>query len=227
MTVTLFAIFARAIGFFARAPGFAHAGVPAHMRVVFAFGIAFALVPSLRSRPVQDAASFAVLCAGETLVGAVLGIAATLVAEAVAAAGRMLDDLAGIRASVPGIAVAPAGFGGLWSLVFATAFLTLGGAEAMIAAFAHSFAIVPLGAALGTGVLHHAGLAFAVSLLRLSFEFATPAMCVVLCIHLGSAALSRALPRMAQLSVAFPIAYAGVLLVAFISLALVREIASR
>jgi flagellar biosynthetic protein FliR len=227
MTVTLFAVFARAVGFFAKAPGFSHAGIPAHVRVASAFGIAFALVPSLGPTHTPDAAAFVVLCAGETLVGAVLGVGATLVAEAVAAAGRILDDLAGIRASVPGIAVAPAGFGGLWTLVFATAFLTLGGAEAMIAAFAHSFQIVPLGAAVKPDLLRHTGFAFGVSFLRLSLELAAPAICVVLCIHIGSAALSRALPRMAQLAVAFPIGYAGVLLVAFTSLAVLRELSSR
>ena len=224
MSTTLFAVFARAVGFFARAPGLSRSGIPAPVRAVFAFALALALAPSLPRVSQRDAASFLALCIGEALVGVVLGIGATLVAECVAAAGRILDDLAGIRASVPGLAVAPAGFGGLWSLVFTFAFFALGGIDALIVAFAHSFALVPLGAALDPRLLRHVGLGFGVAFARLSLELAAPAICVVLCIHLGLAALCRVIPRFGQLSLTFPIAYAGVLLVAFVSLALIREL---
>lgn len=226
MSVTFFAVFARAIGFFVRAPGLSHAATPAAVRALFAFGIAAALAPALGRTRAPDAASFIVLIVGEVLAGAVFGLFATLIAEAVAAAGRMLDDLAGIRASIPGLAIAPAGYGGLWALVFTTAFFALGGIEAIVAAFAHSFEVVPLGASMQPQFLRHAGPVFAAAFMRISLELATPGICVVLCIHLGSAALTRALSRLSQLSIAFPLAYAGVLLAAFTSLALLRELAA-
>ncbi|MGH7683978.1 MAG: flagellar biosynthetic protein FliR [Vulcanimicrobiaceae bacterium] len=47
MTATLWLAFARAIGFFARAPGFARLGVPPALRAGFAFALAVAIAPSI------------------------------------------------------------------------------------------------------------------------------------------------------------------------------------
>jgi flagellar biosynthesis protein FliR len=224
MTATLWLAFARAIGFFARAPGFARLGVPPALRAGFAFALALAIAPSL-PRASPGGGAFLIAIAGEALAGTALGIAATLVAEAVAAAGRVLDDFVGLRASVPGIAVAPAGLGGLWTLVFTTAFFTLGGCDALVAAFARSFSVLPLGAALDGEILRRSSIGFAISFMRLALELATPGLCIALCIHAGLAALARVVPRFAHLSLAYPAAYAGVLLVAFVSLGALRTLA--
>jgi flagellar biosynthesis protein FliR len=225
VTLTVLAVFARAIGFFVRAPGFARANVPASVRVIFALAFAYAVAPSI-SRPGQrDAPAFVLLIASETVVGAVFGLGATLVAEAAAAAGRVLDDLVGLRASVPGIQVAPAGFGGLWMLVFIAAFFAIGGIDVMIAAFAHTFAAVPLGSALDAATLRSIGLGFGARFARICFQLAAPAICVSLCVQIGIAALTRVIPRFANLSIAFPAAYGAVLLATFVSLASLRDLA--
>lgn len=226
MTATTLAIFARAIGFFARAPGLSRLGVPPAIRAIFAFALALAVAPSLGGMRTPGAASFVLLLVGEALAGAVFGIAATLVAEAAAAAGRMLDDLVGMRASVPGIAVAPVGFGGLWSLTFVAAFFALGGIDALVVAFAHSFTVLPLGAPLAPGTLRQVGIGFGAAFARLSLELAAPAICVTLCVHLGLGALARVVPRFGHLALAFPAAYAAVLLVAFSSIVAMRDLAS-
>lgn len=223
MTATLWLVFARAIGFFARAPGFARPGVPAALRAGFAFALALAIAPSLR-HATERGAVFVLALAGEAFAGATLGFAATLVAEAVGAAGRALDDFIGLRASVPGIAVAPAGLGGLWTLVFTTAFFTLGGCDALVAAFAHSFSVLPLGAPFEGEILRRSSFGFALAFMRLTLELATPGLCIALCIHAGLAALARVVPRFSHLSVAYPVAYAGVLLGAFASLGALREL---
>lgn len=225
MTATLWLVFARAIGFFARAPGFARLGVPPVLRAGFAFALALAIAPSLPNGMKADGTAFVIALAGEVVAGTTLGIAATLVAEAVAAAGRLLDDFIGLRASVPGIAVAPAGLGGLWTLVFTTAFFTLGGCDALVAAFARSFSVLPLGAALDGELLRRSSIGFAISFVRLAFELATPGLCIALCVHAGLAALARVVPRFAHLSLAYPAAYAGVLLAAFVSLETLRTMA--
>lgn len=225
MTAALWLVFARAIGFLARAPGFSRLGVPPAVRAVFAFALALAIAPSITSGTQRDAGLFVFAIAGEALAGATLGIAATLVAEAVGAAGRVLDDFIGLRASVPGVAVAPAGLGGLWTLVFTTAFFTLGGCDALVAAFARSFSVFPLGAMLDGEMLRRAGIGFALSFMRLALELAMPGLCIALCIHAGLAALARVVPRFSHLSLAYPIAYAGVLLAAFASLGTLRTLA--
>ena len=226
MSQTLFAVFARALGFLARAPGLSRLNVPPAVRAIFAFALALGVASTLQPVHVRDAADFAVLIGSETLVGMVLGIGATLAAEAVSTAGRMLDDLVGLRASVPGVAVAPAGFGGLMSLTYVAAFFATGGIDVLVVAFAHSFAVVPVGSALEAVTLERVGIGFGVAFARLCLELAAPAICVTLCIHIGLAALARAVPRFGHLAVAFPAAYAAVLLVSFLSLAGIRELAA-
>lgn len=226
MTAALWLIFARALGFFARAPGISRAGIPVPLRVGFAFALAVAIAPLQRPFKPHDAATLSLLLAGETCVGAVLGLSATLVAEAVSAAGRLLDDFVGLRASVPSIAVAPAGIGGMWALVYATAFFALGGCDALATGFAESFSVVPLGAVPGLAMLHHLGIGVGVAFARTAFELSAPGICVALCIHLGSAALVRVIPRLSGLWLAHPPAFGGVLLVAFVSLAALRELAA-
>ena len=224
MTATLFAVFARAAGFFVRAPGFSRTNVPASVRALFAFTLAIAVLPVAGNVRESSAEAFLAVVASEALTGAVFGFGATLVFEAVAGAGRMLDDLVGLRASIPGIGVAPAGFGGLWLLVFIAAYFALGGIDALIAAFAKTFSVVPLGAALDVETLRSVGFTYAPHFVRLCLQLATPAICVTLCVHAGLAVLARVIPRFGHLSLAYPAAYAGVMLTAFVSLASLRDV---
>jgi flagellar biosynthetic protein FliR len=227
VTATLLAVFARAIGFFVRAPGFSRANVPASVRVLFAFTLAIAVAPSAGNLREHSAAAFLVLLMGEALTGAVFGLGATLVFEGFSAAGRLLDDLVGLRASVPGVSVAPAGFGGLWLLVFIAAYFALGGIDALIVTFAKTFLAVPLGAAIDAHALRSFGFAYAPQFARITLQLAAPGICVAISIQAGLAVLTRVIPRFGSLSLAYPLAYAAVLLVAFISLGNVRDMASR
>jgi flagellar biosynthetic protein FliR len=225
MTATLWLVFARAVGFLARAPGFARIGVPPALRAGVAFALALAIAPSLPQGPQHDWATFLLALTSEALAGAAFGMVATLTAEAAGAAGRVLDDIIGLRASVPGVAVAPAGLGGLWTFAFTVAFFTLGGCDALVAAFAHSFSVVPLGSVLSGDLLRTAGIGFGLAFMRSALELSAPGLCVALCIHVGLVALARVVPRFSHLSVAYPAAYAGVLLAAFASLATLRSLA--
>lgn len=225
MTATTLAVFARAIGFLARAPGLSRAGIPAVVRAGFAMALAVAIAPSLHAVRARDGAGLLLLFAGEGIAGTVFGIGATLVTEAVSAAGRMLDDLVGLRASIPGISVAPAGFGGLWSLTFVAAFFALGGVEALVIAFTRTFAVVPLGTILDPGLLRAVGVGFGATFARLCLELAAPAVCVSLSVHISLGALLRVVPRFSHLSIAFPAAYVAVLLVAFASLTFLGDLA--
>ena len=226
MTATFLAVFARAIGFFARAPGFSRANVPPGVRVIFALMLAIAVLPGTGRVHEHAIATVTWIVASEALTGAVMGFGATLAFEAFAAAGRMLDDLVGLRASVPGIAVAPVGFGGLWLLVFIAAFFALGGADALIVAFVRTFSEVPLGAMLGDPALRKVGFAYMPALVRICLQLATPAICVTLCVHAGLGVIGRVIPRFGHLSLAFPAAYAAAMLTAFVSLAAVRDVAA-
>ena len=224
MTATLLAVFARAIGFFVRAPGFSRTNVPASVRVLFAFTLAVAVAPSAGAIREHSVLGFLAILAGEAFTGATFGLAATLVFEAFSAAGRMLDDLVGLRASVPGVGVAPAGFGGLWLLVFVAAYFSLGGIDALVVAFAKTLSVIPLGSAVDAHTLRGVGLAYAPEFARVTFSLASPAICVAISIQAGLAVLARVVPRFGHLSIAYPLAYAAVLLIAFVSLGSVRDL---
>ncbi|MGH7716061.1 MAG: flagellar biosynthetic protein FliR, partial [Vulcanimicrobiaceae bacterium] len=88
------------------------------------------------------------------------------------------------------------------------------------------FSAVPLGGALDEAVMRHIGAAYAPALLRLCLQLAAPAICVTLCVHIGLGVLVRTVPRFGHLSVAFPIAYLTAMLIAFMSLGAVRDLAS-
>jgi flagellar biosynthesis protein FliR len=108
--------------------------------------------------------------------------------------------------------------------VFIAAYFALGGIDALIVAFAKTFSVVPLGAALDAATLRNLGFAYAPRFVRLCLQLAAPAICVTLCVHAGLAVLARVIPRFGHLSLAYPAAYAGVLLTAFVSLAGIRDL---
>ncbi len=105
--------FARCAGFVFRAPGFSHPDVPPPVRAGFAFTLAFAL--NAHAAPVgarRSRAGSRLRSRRETLIGAAIGIAASMLYDGAFAGGRALDDYVGIRASVPSANVdAGAGFG--------------------------------------------------------------------------------------------------------------------
>ena len=159
-------------------------------------------------------------------MGATLGLAAQLVAEAVACAGRLLDDAVGLRLGIVP-AVAPPGFGGLWSLAFVVGLFASGGIDRLILAFAESFSAIPLGGALNAHVLARFGPVAAATLLRIAVEAALPALGIAMLTQAGFAALGRVMPRFANMFLGFPSAYAGVTLAAFGALGWIRELAER
>jgi flagellar biosynthetic protein FliR len=225
MNLTLWLVFARALGFFVRAPGISRQNVPPPLRAAFAFLLAAALAPALPHVMARDPAAAILVLGSEAFVGATFGLSATVVAEAASAAGRILDDLVGLRASVPQIGVAPAGLGGLWTLVFVTAFFGLGGIDAFVLAFAQTFSLVPPGEAMATQTLRRIGISSIVSFAALTVRLAMPAISIALCIQIGLAALTRVLPRFSHLSVAYPPAFAAVVLLAFVGLGMLRDLA--
>ncbi|MBV8150184.1 MAG: flagellar biosynthetic protein FliR, partial [Candidatus Eremiobacteraeota bacterium] len=164
------------------------------------------------------------LVVGEVVLGALMGFAASLVAEAAAAAGQLLDDLVGLRTSVPGIAVAPSGFGTLWSLVFLVGYFALGGVETVIVAFAESFRLFPLGTTIQTHAIRQLTAVFTATFVRLALELAAPAVTLSLVVHLTPAALVRVFPRLGTLTLSFPAAYAAVMLAAFTGLLWLRQL---
>jgi flagellar biosynthetic protein FliR len=211
-------IFARCVGFVFRAPGFSHPDVPAPVRAGFAFVVSLALARAYApAAKVAHGLVFAIAC--ETMVGAAIGIAASMLYDGAYAGGRALDDYVGIRASVPSADVAAgAGFGRLWSLAFAAGFFVLGGYRIALEGFAFTFRTLPPGVLLASTNMETFAVALPQTLLRAALFVAGPAIAIALVAQFGLAIVARLVPRFSTFTLAFPIVFACVMLATIVAL---------
>lgn len=222
MNDTFLLTFARCAGFTFRAPGFSHPDVPPPVRAGFALALALAL--SAHGTPLTHvgASGFVFALASETLLGAAIGIAASMLYDGAFAGGRALDDYVGIRASVPNANVdAGAGFGRLWSLAFAAGFFVLGGDRVALLGFANAFTTLPAGALVNAADLRTFAVALPETLLRASLFVAGPAIGIAFVAQLALASVARLVPRFSTFTLAFPIVFACVLLATLAALPVV------
>jgi flagellar biosynthesis protein FliR len=195
-----------------RAPGFSHPAVPPPLRAGFAFALApvFAAThrgayPNAGSGP----GALVLALAAEAALGAAFGTAAALVCDGAFAGGRMLDDYAGIRGSVPGFNVAAgAGFGRLWSLAFVAGFFLLGGDRLALGAFAASFEALPPGALVAPHALASFAAALPGALVRAALAVGGPALACVLAGQVGLGVLARVVPRFSPFALSFGVTFA-------------------
>ncbi|GAC1494158.1 MAG: hypothetical protein NVS1B2_10310 [Vulcanimicrobiaceae bacterium] len=220
-------VFARCAGFAFRAPGFSHPSVPPPLRAGLAFAFAAALGRPYAATARSDGAGFVFALATETLVGAAIGVAASMLYDGAFSGGRTLDDYVGIRSSVPSANVqAGAGFGRLWSLAFTTGYFALGGYAVAIVGFADTFATLPPGTLATAHDLRTFAVTLPQTLLRAAIFVAGPAIAIALVAQLGLAIVARLVPRFATFTLAFPIVFACVLVATVAALPLaIRETA--
>jgi flagellar biosynthetic protein FliR len=206
-------VFARCAGFVFRAPGFSHPDVPPPFRAAFALVLALGCARGCTTRAQTPGYEFVLALASEVLIGAAIGVAASMLYDGAYAGGRALDDYVGIRASVPSADVgAGAGFGRLWSLAFATAYFGLGGYRVALAAFAEAFASLPPGALVTAAGLQTFGVALPQTLVRAALFVAGPAIALALVVQIALAIVARVVPRFSTFTLAFPIVFACALL---------------
>jgi len=202
-------VFARCAGFVARAPGFSHPAVPPPLRAGFAAILAYGLAPRFAGGASGHAGPLVAALASEALVGAAIGIGASMLYDGAYAGGRALDDALGIRASVPSADVsAGAGFGRLWSLAFVTGFFVLGGDRIALAAFADTFRTLPPGTLVSRSALQTYAVALPQTLVLAALFVAGPALALVLVGQCALAIVARLVPRFATFSLAFPVIFA-------------------
>jgi len=221
-------VFARCAGFVLRAPGFSHPAVPPPLRAGFAYVLALALGPQSAAGARAGAEGLVFALASEALVGAAIGIAASMLYDGAYAGGRALDDYVGIRASVPSADVAAgAGFGRLWSLAFTAGFFVLGGYGPALSAFAATFDALPAGALVAAHDVRTFALTLPDTLVRAALFVAGPAIAIALVAQLALAIVARLVPRFSTFTLAFPIVFACVVLATVAALGPTLAAASR
>ncbi|MBV8118000.1 MAG: flagellar biosynthetic protein FliR [Candidatus Eremiobacteraeota bacterium] len=204
-------VFARCIGFAFRAPGFSHPSVTPSVRAGLALFLTLCIAPSARAGPLSnDAVALLFAFVTEFLLGAAIGMAASVVYDAAYAGGRAVDDYVGVKAIAPSLQlVAPSGFGRVWSLAYTGGFFLSGADRITVAAFAQSFARIAPGSAAGT----HDWAAYVAGMLTtivtVALMVAGPALGLAFVVQLAVGALSRAVPRFGSFTLAFPLAFAA------------------
>ncbi|GAC1306806.1 MAG: hypothetical protein NVSMB21_09990 [Vulcanimicrobiaceae bacterium] len=221
-------VFARCAGFVFRAPGFSHPDVPPPVRAGLAYVVSFAFARASGEHAVLAAGALPFAVASEALVGAAIGVGASMLYDGAFAGGRALDDYVGIRSSVPNANVAAgAGFGRLWSLAFTTGFFMLGGYRVALLAFADTMRTLPPGTLASSRDLATFAIALPGTLARASFFVAGPALALALVAQVGLAIVARVVPRFSTFTLAFPVVFACVLLATIVALPVVLAAAGR
>jgi len=219
-------VFARIAGFLFKAPGFSHPSVPAPVRAGLALALACCLAPA-HARPLAfDAFELGAAVAVELATGAAIGYGVAALYEGAYAAGRVLDDYAGIRGSVPTAAIAGStGLGRLWSSAFVAAFFLLDGHLAAIAALASTFDGLPPGALLASDALMRYAIALPATILRAALVIAGPTLIVAATIQLALGAVSRVVPRFGNFTLPFPLVFGAIVLMTLAAVPLVIPLA--
>jgi flagellar biosynthesis protein FliR len=209
--VTSLLVFARCIGFAFRAPGFSHPSVVPGVRIGLALFLAIGITPGVAAARV-DGLSLVLALATELLVGATIGMVASLVYDAAYAGGRAVDDYVGVKALAPNLQlVGPAGFGRVWSLAYSGGFFLLGAYRVTLLAFAQSFARIPLGLSFGSHAWGAYAIGFASTILLVALGVAAPAIGLSFVVQIAVGALARVVPRFGSLTLAFPLGFAAAL----------------
>lgn len=228
MSVAAALVFARCAGFAFRAPGFSHPSVPPAVRAGLALVLTIGIVPGVRVAQVTSGMAFAFALAAEVATGAAIGFGASVLYDGAYAAGRALDDYAGIRGSIPSAGIAAgAGFGRIWSIVFLTAFFLLDGYRALILVFADDFARLPPGALLQPAALSTFALAVPALILKAAIAIAGPAIALVFLVQFGLGALSRVIPRFASFTLSFPVVFGVALIVTMVMMPVLLNAGAR
>lgn len=190
------------------APMFSSKMVPMPVRTAVLLVLALVLQPAAQATALAGAAITPGTFLTETLIGFALGfgaallvaaaeLAADLMSQAIGLSGAaVMDPIGGHQTSVIGQAFA---------LLAATLLLASGGHFIMLEAVAQSFARVPVGAALnataGLRVLaQDGGIMFALGL-----QIAAPVIAAALVANVGIGILSRAVPQLNLMNIAFPV----------------------
>jgi flagellar biosynthetic protein FliR len=221
-------VFARCAGFVFRAPGFSHPAVPPLVRVGLALVLALGMAPAVRAPGGLATSSFVLAIALETAIGALIGLAASVLYDGISAGARALDDYVGIQDSVRLAANASGdAFSKLWTITFVAAFFVFGGYQLLLVVFAGGFRALPPGTLLQPGHLMDLAVSLPALAIRAALVVAGPGILLGFLAQLALGAVARVIPRFASFTLTFPIVFGIVLLATLVTLPFAAGMAAR
>ena len=210
-TPSVILVFARLGGLLTTAPVFGSAVIPVRVRIAVALVLAVVLTPVLPNLPTvhsADPLQLGLAAAKELLVGLALGFAASLLFWGIRMAGQLLDVQLGYSAApvLDPITGEETELVGGFAMLFATiVYLAVGGHRWLIAGMAHSYDVLPIGAAAATSAAQATGVCLVGEMLTTVVMVGAPAIAAVFITDVALSVSSRALPQLGGLATLFPV----------------------
>ena len=209
--------FLRILALFSTAPLFNQRAVPVRIKVALAALIAFVVVPSLPSPPVDANPGW--LLFQQLAIGLSIGLALHVMFAAFSVAGDLLGLQMGLSFASfidPARNQAEPIVGSLLGLLATLVFLSMNGHLVLVAGIAESFRAVPVGASVPLASDWKALALLGGTLFALGVHMALPVLATMLILNLALGVLARVAPQLNLFAVGFP----ATILVGLLALAL-------
>lgn len=201
-------VLTRLLGLIVIAPIFGSTNVPLQIRALLAAALAFIAAPplfgSVQQLP-QALPDLTIMMTGEFLIGLALGAGVVILFSGVDIAGKLISQVSGLQASEllnPDSGESAPLFSNLLNLVTLAVFVAIGGHRLVMAALLDSFAALPPGGGVPTGLAHTLSTLVGESF-ELSARAAAPVMTALLLATLVLALVGRTLPQLNILVLGF------------------------
>ena len=217
-------VLARVSGLVMTAPTFSGSYIPRQVRVFLAVGISLILMPTQWGAAIdapRNVPDYALLMAGELLVGIVLGMGVAILASGLQLAGQIIAQMSGMAlADVlnPGSDNELPIFSSMLYMVGLAVFVVIGGHRALIDALMGTFAAVPIGHGGMTGNFGETVSTLMGESFALGLRAAAPAMVALLLATLVLGLIGRTLPQLNILVLGFGINALVVMAALFVSI---------
>lgn len=206
---SLVLISGRVVGLMLVAPLWSLEALPTSVRGALVVALSALLLPLVPVQPLPpDLLGLPVPVASELLLGLAIGLTGAVFMHGVAMAGEVAALQMGLNlgpALTPAAEGSVSGVGELMSSMALVLYATIGGHLALLAALAASFHAIPAGGLLNYAEGGHAVVSLAATVFSTAVRVVAPIMVALLLANLGLAILSRAVPQLNAMAVAFPV----------------------
>jgi flagellar biosynthetic protein FliR len=206
---TLVLLTARTLGVVLTAPGVSLPMVPVKVRAALVVVVTAAVLPATPSAVVPEGTlALAGSMAGEVLIGAALGLTASLLMHAVAIAGDVMATQTGLSMAVaydPSTDAGSTEISRLWGILALVLYLALGGPLLVIGALNDSVRLLPPGGPINIAGSGEWIAGYGSAVFRSAVMLAAPVMVALFLANVGLAMLTKAVQQISAFTVSFPI----------------------
>jgi flagellar biosynthetic protein FliR len=205
-----FLIFVRVSSFMMLAPFFSIKGPPVIVRTGLGALLTLAILPSFEVLPTvtDDLLAYSFLVIKEVLVGLIIGYASMLVFSAVRVAGEFIDIQMGFAMAAvfdPQYQSRITLVGQYLYILAILLFLVMDGHHSLILAISHSYAVIPIGAAIFDKPLVVCIIQMFVDVFSLGVRIAAPFVAVLVICDICLGLLARTVPQLNVFILGFPL----------------------